>query len=83
MLASRLLETPIIITNEMSQEEIDHEWELMLERGRMTQKFVDGEIDPETYFDFMAQQGYEPAELMEAAEENLEFAQAEGIVVVK
>lgn len=81
MLANWLLDTPLIVVSSMSQEEIDFEWDRAYSRSKMTQKFLDREIDVETYLDFMAEQGYEPTDLLGAAEENLEFAIAQSIPI--
>lgn len=79
--ALKLLDTPLIISPEMSEIDLEVEWNAMVLRSKMTQKLIDAEIDWETYLDFMAQQGYEPTELMDAAEENLDFAIREGILI--
>ena len=79
--AAKLLDTPLIIVPGMSDADIDAEWNAHVERVRMTDMFLAGEIDPEYYCDFMAQQSIDPEELLDAAEENLEFAIAEGLVI--
>lgn len=79
MIANDLLDTPLIVLPGMNAEEIDALWQQTFERSKMTQAFLDGTIDVETYFDFMAQQGYEPSELLDTAEENLEFAIQQGL----
>lgn len=81
--AIRLLDTPLIITPDMSELDLEREWNAMIQRSILTQRLLDGAIDWEYYLDFMAQQGYEPTELLDIAEENLAFAQAEGIEVEK
>lgn len=81
MLASKLLETPLVVTPDMSDDQLEAEWLAMLQRSKLTQQLIDGQIDWEFYLDFMAQQGYEPAELLDTAEENLEFAIKERIFV--
>lgn len=81
MIANDLLDTPLIILPGMDDEEIDALWLQTYQRSKMTQAFLDRQIDAETYFDFMAQQGYEPEELISTAEENLEFAIAQGLVI--
>lgn len=81
MLANALLDTPLIVLPGMDDEEIDALWQQTCQRSKMTQAFLDQAIDVETYFDFMAQCGYEPEALMDTAEENLEFAIAEGLVI--
>lgn len=78
MLANQLLDTPLVITQGMSDDELKAEWNAMIQRATMTQKLIDGAIDWEAYFDFMAQQGYEPTELMDTAEENLDLSIKEG-----
>lgn len=79
--ALRLIDTPVLILPGMSDAEIDAEWDLHVQRQKMTDKFLSGQIDPETYFDFMAQNGYEPEELMDDAEENLDFVISQGLVI--
>ncbi len=81
MLANDLLDTPLIVLPGMDEEEIEALWQQTYRRSKMTQAFLDREIDAEAFFDFMAEQGYEPFELLEAAEDNLEFAIAQKIVV--
>ncbi|QYO62784.1 hypothetical protein [Leptolyngbya sp. 7M] len=81
MLAASLIETPLIITAGMSDEELAAEWDAMVRRSKLTQQLIDGQIDWEFYFDWMAQHGYEPAELLDTAEENLEFAIKEEIFI--
>lgn len=81
MIANDLLDTPLIVLPGMSDEEIEALWQSTYRRAKMTQAFLDREIDVETYFDFMAQEGYEPCELMDAAEENLDFAMQQGLVI--
>jgi hypothetical protein len=81
MIANTLLDTPLIVLPGMNDEEIDVLWQQTYQRSKMTQAFLDQQIDVETYFDFMAQCGYEPEELMDTAEENLEFAIAQGLVI--
>lgn len=81
MIANDLLDTPLIVLPGMGDEEIEALWQSTYRRAKMTQAFLDREIDVETYFDFMAQEGYEPSELLDAAEENLAFAMQQGLVV--
>jgi hypothetical protein len=81
MLASRLLDTPLIVVPGMDEATIEAEWNAMIERSRMTQKLIDGLIDWEVYLDFMAQAGYEPTDLLNQAEENLEFAIKDGLEI--
>lgn len=83
MLANWMLDTPLIVIDGMTESEINEEWERCVARSKMTQQLIDGHIDWETYLDFMIEQGYEPADLLDAAEENLEFAQDEGLVLTK
>lgn len=83
MRANWLLDTPLILVEGMSQSDLDAEWEAATARARVTQQLIDGEVDWEYYFDFMAQQGYEPAELMDTAEQNLKFAIEQGISIVR
>lgn len=83
MQAARLLDTPLIVLPGMSPEELEAEWDAHVQRAQMTDLFLAGRIDPETYFDFMAEQGYEASELMDEAEANLEFAINEGIIIEK
>ncbi len=82
MEARFLLDTPLIVSPGMSDQEIDFLWQQTYLRSLMTQRFVDGVIDVETFLDFMAEQGYEPCELLDQAEENLAYAQAEGINLI-
>ncbi len=49
----------------------------------MTQAFLDGIVDVESYLDFMAESGIEPGELLDTAEENLDFAIKDGIVLTQ
>lgn len=77
----KLLDTPVIIVPGMEEAEIDELWECHVIRVRMTAAFLEGKIDAETYLDFMTESGYEPEELLEIAEANLEFAINEGIVI--
>ncbi|MBW4474061.1 MAG: hypothetical protein KME45_27355 [Stenomitos rutilans HA7619-LM2] len=79
MIATDLLDTPLIVRPGMDDEEIEALWQQTYRRAKMTQAFLDREIDVETYFDFMAQAGYEPSELMDAAESNLEFVMQQGL----
>jgi hypothetical protein len=81
MIANDLLDTPLIILPGMNDEEIDALWVATFTRAKMTQAFLDGAIDVETYLDFMAEQGYEPSELLDTAEENLDFAIQQGLVI--
>lgn len=79
MQAAKLFDTPLIIAPNMSDEELQAEWDAMIQRSLVTQSFIDGKIDVEYFFDWMAQHGYEPSELICRAEENLEFAINEGL----
>jgi hypothetical protein len=79
MLAARLFDTPLIVVPGMDEATIAAEWDAMIQRSHMTQKLIDGLIDWETFLDFMAQQGYEPTDLLDQAEENLDFAIREGV----
>lgn len=81
MLASDLLDTPIVICPEMSEADFSREWAAAKQRSRMIDLLIQGRIDWETYLDFMAQAGYEPCDLLDAAEENLQFCINEGIVI--
>lgn len=81
MLASALLDTPLIVLPGMCEEEIDALWLQTWRRSKATQAFLDREIDVETYLDCMAENGIEPAELLDAAEENLDFVIYQGIPV--
>lgn len=81
MLASDLLDTPLVICPEMSEADFSREWQLAKQRSQMTDLLIQGRIDWEVYLDFMAQAGYEPCDLLDAAEANLEFAIREGIVI--
>lgn len=81
MLAGDLLDMPLIIDQTMDDDELAVEWERAKARSRMTQLFVAGKVDVESYLDFMAEQGYEPSELLDTAEANLEFCMSEGIPV--
>ncbi|NJO79169.1 MAG: hypothetical protein HC827_12040 [Cyanobacteria bacterium RM1_2_2] len=81
MLAAKLFDTPLIIVPGMDAATIEAEWNAMVERSRMTQRLIDGLIDWETFLDFMVQAGYEPAELLQQAEENLDFAIREGLEI--
>ncbi len=81
MLAAKMMETPLIVVPGMSDQEIEAEWNLHIQRSRMTQRLIDGLIDWEAYLDFMAEQGYEPSELLSQAEENLDFAIKEGLIL--
>lgn len=83
MLANFCLDTPLVVTPGMDDEEIEALWRATFQRAKMTQAFLDRQIDVETYLDFMAQAGYEPSELLDVAEENLEFAINEGIFLEK
>lgn len=81
MLANALLDTPLIVLPGMDDAEIDALWNATYQRAKMLQSFLDGEIDVETYLDFMAQQGYEPEDLLDTAEENLAFAMQQGLAL--
>jgi hypothetical protein len=81
MNAAKLLDTPLIIIPGMSDEEIESEWNAMIERSKMTQNLIDGNINWECYLEFMHEQGFEPVELLDQAEENLEFAIREGLII--
>lgn len=81
MIANDLLDTPLIVLPGMGDEEIEALWQSTYRRAKMTQAFLDREIDIETYFDFMAQEGYEPCDLLDTAEENLDFAIQQGLVI--
>lgn len=81
MLASLLMETPVIFTGNACQSEIDALWQQMEIQQQFTQKLLDKEIDWEFYFDFMAQSGIEPEELIDTAQENLDFAIKENIIL--
>jgi hypothetical protein len=81
MLAAKLFDTPLIIVPGMDEATIEAEWNAMVERSIMTQRLIDGLIDWETFLDFMAQAGYEPADLLQQAEENLDFAIREGLEI--
>ncbi|MBW4465669.1 MAG: hypothetical protein KME07_09545 [Pegethrix bostrychoides GSE-TBD4-15B] len=48
---------------------------------QVTQKLLDKEIDWEFYFDFMAESGIEPEELIDTAQGNLDFAIKENIIL--
>jgi len=79
MLVNSLLDTPLILHPGASEDEIEALWRETYTRAKMTQAFLDRQIDAETYLDFMAQCGYEPTELLDTAEENLQFAINQGI----
>lgn len=79
--ASQLLETPTIITANVCQSEIDADWQLMIQRQRLTQQLLDHQIDWEYYFDWMIQHGYEPEELIDTAQQNLDWAISQGIEI--
>lgn len=79
--ANQLLDTPLIILPGMDDQEIDALWLQTYQRSKMVQAFLDRQIDAETFFDFLAQQGYEPEEVLNTAEENLEFAIANRLVI--
>jgi hypothetical protein len=79
MLANFLLDTPLIVHHGMSDDEIEELWCVTYARAKMTQAFLDQTIDPETYLDFMEQTGIDGGELLDVAEENLEFAIKDGI----
>jgi len=79
MFANDLLDTPLIILPGMDEGELEALWVETYQRSKMTQAFLDQVIDVETYFDFMAQAGYEPSELLDAAEENLDFVMQQGL----
>jgi len=81
MLANALLDTPLIVLPGMDDAEIDALWNATYQRSKMLQAFLDGEIDVETWLDFMAEQGYEPEDLLNIAEQNLDFAIQQGIVI--
>jgi hypothetical protein len=81
MQAGDLLDMPLIIDQAMDDDELAVEWERAKARSHMTQLFVVGKVDVESYLDFMAEQGFEPAELLDVAEANLAFCIAEGIPV--
>jgi hypothetical protein len=81
MLANALLDTPLIVLPGMDDAEIDALWKATYQRSKMLQAFLDGEIDVETWLDFMAEQGYEPEDLLNIAEQNLDFAIQQGIVI--
>lgn len=79
--AIRLIETPVIYTGNTCPEELDQLWAEMEQRQALTRKLLDGAIDWEFYFDFMAQSGIEPEELIDTAQQNLDFAIAQGIPI--
>ncbi len=81
MLVSKLIETPLILDGEMSEADLDREWNAMIERATLTQRMIDGKIDWEYFLDWMAQAGYEPSDLLDAAEQNFEFAVQSGLIV--
>jgi hypothetical protein len=81
MQSGDLLDTPLFLDREMDAEELAVEWERAKARSHMTQLFVAGKVDVESYLDFMAEKGFEPAELLDVAEANLAFCIAEGIPV--
>jgi len=81
MLANALLDTPLIVLPGMDDAEIDAFWQATYQRSKMLQAFLDGQIDVETWLDFMAEQGYEPEDLLNIAEQNLDFAIQQGIVI--
>lgn len=81
MRANLLLETPAIYTGHASEAEIEAEWAAMQERSRVTQLLIDGKIDWEYFFDWMIQHGIEPAELIDTAQENLNWAIQQGIFI--
>jgi hypothetical protein len=81
--ALKLIDTPLIVLPGMTETEIDAAWEDHVQRVKMTDQFLAGTIDPETYFDFMIEGGFEPEELMDEAEANLEFAIQQGLIIEK
>ena len=81
MRANLLLETPAIYTGTASEAEIDAEWAAMLERSRVTQLLIDGKIDWEYFLDWMIQNGIEPEELIDTAQQNLDWAIQQGIFI--
>jgi hypothetical protein len=83
MLANALLDTPLIVLPGMTDDEIDALWNATYRRSKMLQAFLDRQIDAETYLDFMAQEGYEPEDLISTAEQNLDFAIQQKIVIAR
>lgn len=79
MLVNKLLETPILVTPAMCDDEFETEWDAMIQRSHLTQQLIDGGIDWEYYLDWMSEHGYDAGDLLTTAEQNLEFAQKEGI----
>jgi hypothetical protein len=81
MLVNFCLDTPLIVEPGMDDQEIDELWRLTFERSKMTQAFLDRKIDAVAYLDWMEQSGIDAAELLDTAQENLEFAISDGIVL--
>lgn len=81
MRSLELIETPLIVVRGMSEAEIEELWVQHCLRARMTQEFLDKNIDAETFLDFLAEQNYDPGEVLDTAEENLNWAIKSGTTV--
>lgn len=81
MRSLELIDTPLIVVRGMSEAEIEELWFQHCLRARMTQGFLDKNIDAETFLDFLAEQNYDPGEVLDTAEENLNWAIKSGIIV--
>jgi hypothetical protein len=57
------ISTPVIWYPEQSDEEFLEEVTLMLQRAHMTQDFLTGKLEADTFLDFLDEQGYDPFEL--------------------
>lgn len=78
---TKLIDTPLIVVPDMTEADIDAAWDEHVQRVRMTDQFLAGTLDPETYLDFMCEQGIEPEEVLDQAEANLEFVIHEGLII--
>lgn len=64
--------TPLIVLPDMTDEDIDREWNAMVERSRSMSAFLDGNMPIDEYFDRLEADGIEIESYIDGWEENLE-----------
>lgn len=65
--------TPLIILPDMSESDIDAEWDAMVRRSKAMDEFLDGEISFSEYSEFLDHDGIDIPEYLDQWEENLDF----------
>lgn len=77
----KLIECTSLYLPEFSEADIEAEARRMFQRSTVINDFLEGKVDAETFLDFLVEEGYDSTEVMDQAEENLEFVMNNGIVL--